>query len=103
MIAIPSPIYRQDDLICCDLPEIDFSRTYSVWESWKLRIDIKGLPIPIRQKERLIRDLNVEVNLFELEQMALMEREDRREMVNIVVPISLACLGFWILVCLLIA
>jgi len=102
MIAIPSPIYRQDDLICCDLPEIDFSRTYAVWESWKLRIDIKGLPIPIRQKERLIRDVNVEVNLFELEQMALLEKEYRSQ-VNIVVPFSLLCLAVLIVVCLLIA
>jgi hypothetical protein len=102
MIAIPSPISRSEELICCDLPEIDFSRTYSVWDAWKLRIDIAELPIPIRSRERLIREVNAEVNLFELEQMALMAQEDRRQ-VNIVVPISLACLGFWILVCLWVA
>ena len=102
MIAIPSPISRSEELICCDLPEIDFSRTYSVWEVWKLYLDVKQLPIPIWQMERLINEINAEVNLFELEQMALLERDDRRS-VNIVVPISLACLGVWILVCLLIA
>jgi hypothetical protein len=102
MIAIPSPISRHEDLICCDLPEIDFSRTYSVWDVWKLYIDVKQLPIPIWQMERLINDINAEVNLFELEQMALMERDDRMQ-VNIVIPFSLVCLGVWIAVCLWVA
>lgn len=102
MIAIQSPIYREDDLICCDLPELEFSRTYDIWEAWKLRIDIKGLPVPLSKKARLLGDLDAELRLFELEVAEQVEREERRE-INFVVPFSLLCLAVWILVCLWVA
>ena len=76
MIALPSPISRTDDLICCDLPELEFSRTYCVWEAWKLRLDILRLPLPHGHRARLLCELNAELNDFESEVMARINREE---------------------------